>query len=157
MNSDPVRWYKSKIDWWLRPVLAVPPIAAAAVMYSSVRSGKPLEIAGGIATVLVVAGVYVGVVFPMRYGIGNGRLDIRFGLCRQQIELGSILEVRPTRNPLSSPALSLDRIEVRYGRESVRTIMISPEHRQRFLADLAESSGLMQDGDRLFSHDQSPA
>ena len=46
--------------------------------------------------------------------------------------------------PLSSPAMSLDRIEIRYVHKSgsfERTIRISPPDREAFLADCACVSG----------------
>jgi hypothetical protein len=46
-------------------------------------------------------------------------------------------------NPLSSPAFSLDRIDVRYtndrGRD--RSILISPVDREAFMRDCARASG----------------
>jgi hypothetical protein len=55
-------------------------------------------------------------------------------------------------NPLSSPAFSLNRIDVRYttdgGRE--RRILISPVDREAFMRDCARTSGHHRvDGDRL--------
>jgi hypothetical protein len=100
--------------------------------------------------------VYVGVVFPMRYGIGDGRLTIRFGLCRQRIPLAEIRAVYPTRNPLSSPALSLDRLHVRFGEGFFKSVMISPAERDEFLHHLASAAALRQDGDRL-TRDPVPA
>jgi hypothetical protein len=100
-------------------------------------------------SLLLVAGVYFGLVFPMRYGIGGDRLTIRFGICRQNVVLADILEVRPTRNPLSSPALSLDRLHIQFGSGFFKAIMISPAQRESFLMDLAKSAGLHKEGERL--------
>ncbi len=144
-----IRWYRSKIDWWLAPLLALPPIAASAVAVSSAMTGDPSEMAGGLGAVLFVAGIYVGCVFPMRYGISSDRLIIRFGLCRQHVLFSDILEIHPTRNPLSSPALSLDRLHVRFGKGIFSAVMISPGQRERFLEDLAQSAGLHREGQRL--------
>jgi hypothetical protein len=44
--------------------------------------------------------------------------------------------VVPTRNPLSSPALSLDRLRIEYGQG--RAIMISPADKGPFLRALEE-------------------
>ena len=52
---------------------------------------------------------------------------------RYKVPLAEVTAVRSTRNPLSSPALSLDRLEITYGR---RRIMISPEDKARFLKEL---------------------
>jgi hypothetical protein len=45
-----------------------------------------------------------------------------------------IRTVTPTRNPLSSPALSLDRLRIDYGRG--RRIMVSPRDPGAFLREL---------------------
>lgn len=50
-----------------------------------------------------------------------------------RVPLREIRLVRSTRNPLSSPALSLDRLRIEYGR---RAIMISPDDKARFLEEL---------------------
>lgn len=63
--------------------------------------------------------------------------------------MGEISEVRPTHNPLSSPALSLDRLHVQYGPGFLKAVMISPADREGFLEDLAQQAGLKRAGDRL--------
>jgi hypothetical protein len=149
VTERPIRWYKSKVDWWLAPLLAIPPVAALVSALFAIRSGDAGEIAVGVGAVMFVAAIYGGVVFPMRYGIGDERLTVRFGLIRQHVELADIVEVRPTRNPLSSPALSLDRLHIQYGRGFFKAVMISPALREEFLADLADSAGLHRVGNRL--------
>lgn len=98
---------------------------------------------------LLVAGIYMGLIFPMRYGLNDLELTVRFGLCRQRIPLHSIREVRRTRNPLSSPALSLDRLHLQFGDGFFKAVMISPLDRDEFLADIRERAGLALDGERL--------
>ena len=148
MNNDSLRWYRSKVDWWIAALLCVPPIAmfavSGAVLFGEKRSEWPMA----VIAILFVCGIYFGLVFPMRYGIGDGKLVVRFGQCRQSIALQDVLEVRPTRNPLSSPALSLDRLHVQYGQGFFKAVMISPADRDQFLADLAAAAGLERDGVR---------
>jgi hypothetical protein len=156
VRNGSIRWYKSKIDWWLAPLLMIPPIATLGITAAAFWRGNGSEIAVGCGAMLWVLIVYVGVVFPMRYGIGDGRLTIRFGLCRQRIPLAEIRAVYPTRNPLSSPALSLDRLRVRFGEGFFKSVMISPAEREEFLRHLASAAGLNQDGDRL-TRDPAPA
>jgi hypothetical protein len=149
LDNNSIRWYKSKVDWWLAPLLAIPTVVSLVVAASTFKTGVPMEMAWGFGSLLLVAGVYFGLVFPMRYGIGGDRLTIRFGICRQHVVLANILEVRPTRNPLSSPALSLDRLHIQFGSGFFKAIMISPAQRESFLMDLAKSAGLHKEGKRL--------
>ncbi len=142
-------WYPTKVDWWLAVLLAALPLTLVAVWISTLRSGSSEDlIAAAISTVFVV-GILAGLVFPMRYGVGDDLLVIRYGLCRQRIRLIDITEVEPSRSPLASPALSMDRLIVRYGSSAFGFVLISPTDRSRFLDELAESAGLRRDGDRL--------
>lgn len=145
-----LHWYRSKVDWWIGILLCIPPIAAVATNVSLLMGEKHDEWPGGAIVAVAVLGIYFGLVFPMRYGLGNGLLVIRSGLLRQKLALGDIVEVRRTRNPLSSPALSLDRLRIQYGQGFFKGVMISPAERQQFLDELARLAGLSRDGDRLF-------
>jgi hypothetical protein len=139
-----MHWYRSKVDWWLVPLLAAPPIAAVIMAGVALRSGEPLQLAWGFGALLFVAGLYLGVVYPIRYGIDDLHLVIRNGLMRQRIPLADIVEVRPTRNPLSSPAMSLDRLRIQYGAGLFKSVMISPNERPQFLEHLARTVGLTE-------------
>jgi hypothetical protein len=150
MSESAMRWYRSKVDWWLGLILMILPISPIVVCISLAASGKASELPFGIAAFVFVAMLFVGVVFPVRYGVGDEKLVVRFGLCRFQIPVADIREVYPTRNPLSSPALSLDRLYVKFGDGFSKAVMISPADRDQFLDDLAGRTGLARDGDRLF-------
>jgi hypothetical protein len=150
MVGETMQWYRSKVDWWILPLLCLPPVVSLAVCVALVLAGKTSELPWGIASVLLVFGAYFGLVFPIRYGLGDTHLLVRFGLCRRRIALMDISEVHPTRNPLSSPALSLDRLRVQFGRGWSKAVMISPADRNRFLDDLARKAELKREGDRLF-------
>lgn len=149
MNTDLIRWYRSKVDWWLGLFLCVPPIAAISVMVKSVMAQDWTELAVAVSMVFFVAGLYLGLIFPMRYGIGAGKLIVQFGWARIQIDLASITDVHRTWNPLSSPALSLDRLHVQYGKGIFRAVVISPAERDAFLDHLAAQTKLARSGDRL--------
>jgi hypothetical protein len=149
MSSEEPRWYPSKIDWWLVPVLCVPPVAAVAVCVASALAGSITNLLVGVAVTAFIAGLYFGLVFPMRYGLDDTHMIVRNGVCRQRILLAEITDVYPTRNPLSSPALSLDRLHVKFGQGYFKAVMISPADHDLFLHDLAEQAGLKRVGDRL--------
>lgn len=149
MSAEQQQWYPSKIDWWLVPVLCVPPVSAVAVCVAFALAGSTPGLLVGAAVAVLVAGLYFGVVFPMRYGLNDTHLIVRSGILRQRIPLAEISDVSPTRNPLSSPALSLDRLRVQFGQGFFKAVMISPADRDRFLNDLAQKAGLRREGDRL--------
>jgi hypothetical protein len=149
MPGEAMRWYRSKVDWWMVPLLVAPPAASIALCIALAFAGTRSGLPWGIASVVLVCGLYFGLVFPMRYGLDDTHLLVRFGVCRQRIPLVAIAEVRPTRNLLGAPALSLDRLHVQYGQGSFKAVMISPAARHRFLDDLAKKAGLKREGDRL--------
>ncbi len=150
MSVEQLRWYRSKIDWWLVPVLCLPPLVALAVCVAFVLAGSTFGILLGVAVAVAVAGIYIGLVFPTQYGLDDTQLVVRFGVCRQRIPLADISEVTPTQNPLSAPALSLDRLGIQFGQGVFKAVMISPADRDHFLDELAQKAGLRREGDRLF-------
>jgi hypothetical protein len=129
-------------------ILVVLPVSQFSVLIYGLVRGEFTESAVGVASCLFVAGLYGLLVFPLRYGISSDELIIRHGVVRGRVALGDIVEVKPTRNPVSSPALSLDRLEVRTG-PRVSTNYISPSEREAFMAVLSARSGLMPVGSRL--------
>jgi hypothetical protein len=147
MSDESIQWYPSKVDWWIALLLCVPPVAAVGACTAMLLDGHTTELPSALGGLLLVCGIYVGLVFPMRYGIDDMNLTVRYGLCRQRIALPDIWKVYPTHNPLSSPALSLHRLRVKFSHG--KSVMISPADRDGFLDDLAQKTGLKRDGDRL--------
>ena len=86
------------------------------------------------------------------YRLTDRSLVVRAGPFRWTIDLHSIEAVFPTRNPLASPALSLDRLRIVH-RASSFGIIVSPEDRAEFLRQIAarEPALKLSDG-RLSRH-----
>ena len=82
--------------------------------------------------IVAVTAVFVEWTFhSTRYTIAGSTLLVQSGIFRWQIPISEIESITPTRNPLSSPAASLDRLDVRYS--GGRSLLISPRDRDRFL------------------------
>jgi len=127
--------FTSKIDGWLLVVLvgsALASLLASAVILISLAPG-PRTLAGAI--ILIGAVLPIWLLVSTRYVLTSDLLEVRSGPFRWRIPIREICEIVPTRSPLSSPALSLDRLRIVY-REK-RWIMISPLERERFLRELA--------------------
>jgi hypothetical protein len=145
--------YRSKVDWWLGLVIGV---VAIVILYSSVALliNPPPD---GLPNIWIALGMFLMAAFiawilcSVYYTLTATDLLVRAGFFRWRIPLDQIVEVYPTHNPLSSPALSLDRLRVNYKRPSGRTwwVMISPKNREPFLDDLAKAAGLEKEGSRL--------
>jgi membrane protein YdbS with pleckstrin-like domain len=127
--------YPSKADAWLVSVLG---LAAAASIYAAAEIAPPSS-ASEWATLLSC--IVLGVALPTwllvgtRYTLSKDSLLIVSGPFRWRVPLQSITDVTPTHNPLSSPALSLDRLRIEYA-SGKKAVMISPRDKQGFIRDL---------------------
>lgn len=126
--------FRSKCDAWLLGLLwfAISVQLAAAVV---------LFVAGEMwigLLPLASAGFVTWLLRSTYYEIDDTRLLIRSGPFWWNVPLDAIEEITPTHNPVSSPALSLDRLCVRYRRgKHLRMIVISPDDKQGFLQSAA--------------------
>ena len=125
--------YPSKRDTWLVLVLGFAGALSLVVNLAAYQDAPAAGIAG--LTLFFLAACFVIWTFTRTfYVLTATELLIRSGPLRWTIPFANIRQVVPTRNPLSSPALSLDRLEIRH---SFGAIMISPEDKRGFLEDLA--------------------
>lgn len=121
--------YKSKIDIWLLAVVFVPLIAVLLQVLVTFTWGL-------VALIAVIIAVMGYMFTTTKYIIDNNSLQVNIGFIRYyHIKISNITAVRKTNNPLSAPALSLKRLEVRYGK-SFDYILISPRDRDAFIEDL---------------------
>jgi Bacterial PH domain len=68
--------------------------------------------------------------FATYYEIGEEYLKIVSGPIRSKVAINKISRIRRSRNPLSSPALSTDRLKIEYGKWDF--VLISPKNEERF-------------------------
>ena len=126
--------YKSKIDWWLLIILA-------SAMAVSAYASAEIVLASSPTTwwlLLLTAGIGIGlplwVLLGTNYSVDLKQLLVRSGPFKWRVPIADITSITATSNPLSSPALSLDRLRIEYGRSSA--IMISPRDKEKFLRDI---------------------
>ncbi len=125
--------YPSKIDKWLGAILLLVPVVSIYAVMNSWRTdaGDPFSV---LLTLAFGIGLPLWILLSTRYVLGTEKLHIRCGPFTKQIAIADIHDVQPTRNPLSSPALSLDRLRLRYGNN--KSVMISPRLQGDFLREL---------------------
>mgnify|MGYP001174820431 CR=1 FL=1 len=129
--------YVSKIDTWLL-ILLVATVAIALVAAGATIVTKSLvAILTGAFIAVLGAGLPVWLLTSTKYTIGSESLFVQSGPFHWKIPLSEISSVEPSRNPLSSPALSLDRLHIKYGRG--QAVLISPEPRERFIEELEQA------------------
>ncbi|HEY2773132.1 MAG TPA: PH domain-containing protein [Candidatus Binatia bacterium] len=127
--------HTSKIDSWLIGVFAVSGLMAGGACLPVLRTESWPALVVVLVTLAFALGLPSWLIVSTRYTLTDEELRIRSGPFRWTIALRSIRRVTPTRNPLSSPALSLDRLRIDY---DGRSIMISPLYRGRFVDELKE-------------------
>ena len=149
MSHSEFKWFRSAVDWWLGAILLVLPLLEFGILIAGLLSGDKEVITVGMLGCGMVTALYVLLVIPIRYGISRKYLVIRFGVIRSRVRLDEISEVYPTRNPLASPALSLNRLAICTGDGPLKRTLISPTNHDEFLATLADNAGLTREGDRL--------
>lgn len=141
--------FPSKRDAWLAGVLLAGLGISIVALAAALLAPEPAPGLGWVIGILTAATLFVVWTWvTTHYTLISGELLIRSGPFHWRVPLAEIQEVTPTRNPLSSPALSLDRLEVVYGKG--RRVLISPRDKDRFLRALVEqASHLELQGDRV--------
>lgn len=144
------RVYETKKDGWIVVLLWATSIFMLIAAGSLWEGRAPFSFRLLMCVLLLLMAAFVlWVLYGTRYTLTDSALIVRSGPFRWAIDLAAIDEVFPTRNPLSSPACSLDRLHIRF-RPNPSGMMISPRDKAGFLRELAvRSPGLKVDGDRV--------
>ena len=127
--------FPSKIDAWLVIVFVAALAIQTGAMVSVVRAGANT----GAIVVMVLATLFVlllvgSVLRFTYYTIAGNTLKVRSGPFSWTIPIDEIHTITPTKSPISSPALSLDRLRIHWGPK--RRIMVSPADRDGFVKAL---------------------
>lgn len=126
--------HKSKIDAWLVAVLAISIVVSLFGAAVVLAEGSTTSWVLGAFIAAVGAGLPIWLLLSTRYTLKRDQLIVQCGPFKWRVPTAEITGVTPTSNPLSSPALSLDRLRIDYGRGA--SLMISPCDKDRFLSDL---------------------
>ena len=139
-----VKRFRSKVDTWLVLVVVAALVVLTAALVSMVVAGASLAAIALFLGVMTAVMLFTGLIFTRTwYEIDARELRIVSGPFRWTIPRESIRSVEDSRNPLSSPALSLDRLRIRYGDK--RWILVSPEDKKGFRKALGEASGRVRE------------
>ena len=120
--------FRSKIDWWLAIPLVIVFAGALLAVFVSIMLGSWLMLLIPVASTAFVCWIALRTF----YRVDNRILLVQSGPFRWRIAIKEIHQITATSNPLSSPALSLDRLRIEYGKGS--SIMVSPQDKEGFLA-----------------------
>lgn len=124
--------FKSKVDWWIF-LLLLGAIVIDLVMIVEIAAAdespgaKTATILGGIGVMFLLASILL----RTYYAVDKNVLRVVSGPFRWKIPVDQITSATPTRSLLSAPAMSLDRIKIKYGK--FRTMVVSPADKEGFL------------------------
>jgi hypothetical protein len=149
-EADESPRFVSKSDWWLGGLLWIITLVSAGAGIGQLwSSAPPLERYGCLAACLAVAALLLWLMTGTWYRVTREHLQIRCGPIRGKVPLRDIRSITPSRSLLSGPALSLDRMLVKY-RGSALGVLISPKDKSGLLDAVAERAPhLQRHGDRL--------
>jgi hypothetical protein len=121
--------YPSKISWWLVGIITV------------VFGGSTLlALSGGAWQILFInlpVLAFITHMFSTTYYIIDGdRLMVHCGFYKKEFDIKSFRKIEETNNPISSPALSFDRLELYF--EGYNSIVISPRDKMGFIAQIQQ-------------------
>ena len=89
----------------------------------------------GVGVILVTGLFVVHVLATTRYQIKGQQVIIKCSfLVNKQIDIQAIRKISKSNNFISSPATSLDRLEILYNKFD--TILLSPEDKEGFIREL---------------------
>lgn len=129
--------FKSKVDTWIGLLLGfVVIVDVAFVIMLAQGTDSPGAKTGAILTMIAALLLLLWLAFSTYYTVDKQTLRVVSGPFRWKIPLADIQAVTPSRALWSSPALSLDRLRVEYGKN--RRVLVSPADKAGFLRALGQ-------------------
>lgn len=120
--------YQSKISIWIVAIMAA---AFTVGLYGAYMAHDYINL--GVLAFITLFVIYLFA--TTRYIVNGNLLQVKSGFIvnKKKIEITTISKIEETYNPVSSPAASLDRLEVTYTGGSV---IISPKDKRGFVAHM---------------------
>ena len=119
--------FKSKIDWWFGLILVYPIFLSITALLEGEWIGL-LGLAGVVGFILILSKT-------TQYIINENQLIVKSTwIVNERIDISKITKVEKSNSILSSPALSLDRLLVRYNKYD--EVLISPKEKIEFINEL---------------------
>lgn len=128
--------YRSKVDWWLGILLGG---CAIWMIYFAI---EPIVRTGEVEWFIMISAIItVGIIAPLfaiKYVMYSGHLLVSCSIYgKMRVRYEDIVGVKATHNPISSAALSINRLQIDYVEDGIhRMVLISPVRRKIFLEEL---------------------
>jgi hypothetical protein len=136
--GDMEKKFSSAVDWWYYGIIAFTVAVLAGTWISLPNTLDSVSIAVFIASAVFALGLPLWMLFSTYYLISGLQLIIRSGPFKWKVNISTIQSITPTRSPLSSPALSLNRLEIKHG--SGRIVLVSPANHEQFIEALSNAN-----------------
>ncbi|SFC66986.1 PH domain-containing protein [Parapedobacter composti] len=136
-----MKTFQAKIDWWLFIPIAALLVGSTVplVMLALVGADPKAKVTGWLFTVFMLgaSACCIPLFLATRYIIEGEHLTIKAGLFyKKHIPISAIRKISETRNPISAPAPSLDRLEIHYNRFD--SVVISPKDKWAMITELTQ-------------------
>lgn len=132
--------FRSKVDAWLVAIVLGPAAALAVAMWAGVPVGRGGP--GAPVIPLLAMAALVATMATTRYVVSDDMLTVWFGPIRRRRRLSELARMRASRSLESSPAWSLDRIEIATTRGF--WLLVSPADRAGFVRAVASRAPHVQ-------------
>ena len=126
----PPMTFRSKVDTWLAALVIIAAFSTLAGVVYAWRV-DPRIWPFSLMIVVITLGLPAWIFANTRYDLDDQSLHIISGPFRWLIPVADISAMTETRNPLSGPALSFDRLRIHYG--GGKFVLISPLSRDAFV------------------------
>jgi len=116
--------FRSKIDWWFWVIVLLTTIVIPALTFDQ----DPMV---SIILSFSMLVLWLWIICSTYYKIKDNYLIINVLFFKERIDISKIESIKPSRSLLSSAALSIDRLEIKYGKYS--NTLVSPKNKYGFL------------------------
>ena len=130
--------YRTKIDWWLGILLGGTMVLMLYIVIEPLIHGEGIQL--GMTIVSVITLLIVLSLFFIKYTFYSTHLLISCGIYgKERVEYQLIRQMKETKNPISSAAMSLDRLQIDYMEKGYhQTVLISPVRKKEFIERLEQ-------------------
>ena len=129
--------YHSKIDHWLWIAIAVIYISCIIPIFTHPIDNWTIYLLTLIITNIIPISLIINVYTNTYYTIDEEKLTLKIKsgiLVDTKLDINKITKIRKTRTWLSSPALSMDRLEITTDKH--KKAVISPKNKSQFITHL---------------------
>lgn len=129
--------FNSAVDSWFYLVIGAVLLTLLVTVIPQLWSGQVSHIFA-IVIIGFSLGLPLWLLFSTYYQVSEDFVLVKSGPFSWRVRISEIQSAKRSRNILSSPALSLNRIELRYGQGKI--IFVSPKDQQGFLLSIGHAN-----------------